>query len=416
MSQLLWSSGNITDTNWYSHTADLFPLANYSQFILTAQSLDTSGTYSPYIMVDNLSDITPAGPGVYIGTTPVNCLLACNGTATAQVFGATPPLTFLWSPGGQTTQSITGLCQGTYSVVVTDSNNLTYSDTATVTVASNPTPPVAIPICMVSVDSATQKNKVIWDKPVSNEIISFTIYRETSIINQFDPIGSVPYANLSEFIDNSSAPAQQAYRYKLGYLDTCGNTSSLSALHKTIHLLVSPGMLGSYQLHWNLYEGFYYSSFNIYRGPSINQMTLLTSIAGNMDSYTDLTPPTGTLYYMVCAVRPTACNPWLKSNWDLLSRSNCEEAVPIGIDGTADKGAFSVYPNPASDGFVVECPNGIGCITLRLFDMMGREQREYRSCDQEYIAISTAELSQGVYTIIIESPDISSSLKLVVEH
>ncbi|HIB48713.1 MAG TPA: tandem-95 repeat protein [Flavobacteriaceae bacterium] len=55
-----------------------------------------------------------------------------DGTATANASGGIPPYTYLWSPGGQTTQTITGLSDGTYTVTVTDANGC--KDTTTVTV------------------------------------------------------------------------------------------------------------------------------------------------------------------------------------------------------------------------------------------------------------------------------------------
>ena len=45
----------------------------------------------------------------------------------------TPPYTYLWTPGNQTTQTISGLCAGTYSCVVTDATSLTTSGSYTVT-------------------------------------------------------------------------------------------------------------------------------------------------------------------------------------------------------------------------------------------------------------------------------------------
>ncbi|MGV6829896.1 MAG: Ig-like domain-containing protein, partial [Flavobacteriales bacterium] len=55
-----------------------------------------------------------------------------DGTATAVASGGTPGYTYLWSPGGETTSTITGLAAGTYTVTVTDANGCT--ETATVTV------------------------------------------------------------------------------------------------------------------------------------------------------------------------------------------------------------------------------------------------------------------------------------------
>ena len=56
-------------------------------------------------------------------STDVSCNGGNDGAATVFVAGATGPLTYLWSPGGQTTQAITGLTAGVYSVTVTDTAN-----------------------------------------------------------------------------------------------------------------------------------------------------------------------------------------------------------------------------------------------------------------------------------------------------
>ena len=55
--------------------------------------------------------------------TPATGCNNCDGTAFANAVGTVPcgpppVFTYLWSPGGQTTQSISGLCPGTYSVAI----------------------------------------------------------------------------------------------------------------------------------------------------------------------------------------------------------------------------------------------------------------------------------------------------------
>ena len=65
-------------------------------------------------------------------TTPATCGMA-NGTATALVSGGIGPYSYEWSPGGVTSQTVTALGSGTYTVVVTDANACTSSQTATVT-------------------------------------------------------------------------------------------------------------------------------------------------------------------------------------------------------------------------------------------------------------------------------------------
>ncbi len=55
-----------------------------------------------------------------------------DGTATAIATGGTPPYTYSWSPGGETTEGITGLSAGDYTVTVTDANGCTVVANTTV--------------------------------------------------------------------------------------------------------------------------------------------------------------------------------------------------------------------------------------------------------------------------------------------
>ena len=54
-----------------------------------------------------------------------------NGAAGTVASGGVPPYTYLWSQGG-TTEAITGLGAGVYSVTVTDANGCMAIDTVTV--------------------------------------------------------------------------------------------------------------------------------------------------------------------------------------------------------------------------------------------------------------------------------------------
>ncbi|MCC7303789.1 MAG: T9SS type A sorting domain-containing protein [Bacteroidia bacterium] len=57
----------------------------------------------------------------------------CNGVAIVSVWGGSPPYTYVWAPSGGNQQTATGLCAGTYTVIVTDAQGCVATATATVT-------------------------------------------------------------------------------------------------------------------------------------------------------------------------------------------------------------------------------------------------------------------------------------------
>lgn len=62
------------------------------------------------------------------------CFGDCNGTATVTASGGTQPYTYQWNdPSNQTGPTATGLCAGTYSVVVTDANGCVSTSTVVIT-------------------------------------------------------------------------------------------------------------------------------------------------------------------------------------------------------------------------------------------------------------------------------------------
>ncbi len=69
-------------------------------------------------------------------STPDDCN-ACNGTATVNVTGGSPPYTYQWLPTGGNAATATNLCTGTYSVLVSDAASCGIPDTIVVNVASN---------------------------------------------------------------------------------------------------------------------------------------------------------------------------------------------------------------------------------------------------------------------------------------
>jgi len=66
---------------------------------------------------------------ITLSSTPESALNSLDGTATANVFGGTPPYSYLWNdPNQQTNDMATYLTQGWYIVSITDSNYCNISD------------------------------------------------------------------------------------------------------------------------------------------------------------------------------------------------------------------------------------------------------------------------------------------------
>ena len=73
------------------------------------------------------------GPvGATATSTDASCFGVCDGEASVTPIGGTPPYTYLWVPGGQTTSSVTGLCAGNYNVQITDSIGCIYTELITI--------------------------------------------------------------------------------------------------------------------------------------------------------------------------------------------------------------------------------------------------------------------------------------------
>ena len=67
-----------------------------------------------------------------LSSTNVTCNGSCNGTATANVSGGTPPMWYIWDNDSIFSQTATGLCAGTHTVIVTDAASNTATDTVTI--------------------------------------------------------------------------------------------------------------------------------------------------------------------------------------------------------------------------------------------------------------------------------------------
>lgn len=99
-------------------------------YTVSVTDANNTCTASAITVISNLSS-----PWVTATSTPT-CNAGATGSATVAATGGVPPYTYLWQPGNSTSQTITGLTAGSYSVTVTDNNGC--FGTASVSVPVSP--------------------------------------------------------------------------------------------------------------------------------------------------------------------------------------------------------------------------------------------------------------------------------------
>ncbi len=104
-----------TGINYYANTA-----GNYQ--VVVTNTTGCSDTSAPATVT-----IYPAVSGTTYSTDESSAG-ANDGTAWVEPINGTAPYTFLWTPGGETTDTINGLASGSYTVTVTDANDCMFID------------------------------------------------------------------------------------------------------------------------------------------------------------------------------------------------------------------------------------------------------------------------------------------------
>jgi len=143
-----------------------------------------------------------------------------------------------------------------------------------------------------------------------------------------------------------------------------------------MHLTINLGISGRINLIWNHYQGFtpFNNQYNIWRLAD-ESWEMITSLPSNDNSYTDVSPPLGLIWYYVESVHPTGCTPTeFKAGTLNSSRSNRQSRLKTGVlDEISGQHEPRIYPNPNSGRFTlsieqVETDN----VDIRIYDLSGK--------------------------------------------
>jgi trimeric autotransporter adhesin len=335
--------------------------------------------------------------------TPANC----TPSGSLDIVPISPgSYSYNWS-NGATTEDISTLIAGVYSLEVTNSLGCTGAYSYEV---ESVLPPV-VEICLVTVDTVFATNQVVWEKPVTTVIDHFNIYRESAVGGTFMLIGSVPYASISIYTDLNASPFVRSWKYKISSVDACGNESELSEEHKTIHLAISLGLGQTINLAWDEYIGVTYPSFEIHRRTLTNGWEVIATVPNTLFSYSDTPPTTDSLLYAI--VFPTStCSAEKAQDFNTI-RSNREKGSQLssGEPSSIEENNFgiAIYPNPFET--ILSISNVHSEMSYSIYDLQGK--LIYKGSLNKGTTDLKFDCPKGVYQLVLSKNGVSENIRVV---
>jgi hypothetical protein len=307
-------------------------------------------------------------------------------------YSGNKPLIYRWSPANglndsTAEQPMASLRQTrTYRLVVKTSNGCTAADEVTLVLQAQPVPS----ICLVSTDNQN-RNVVVWDNAAVASADSFYVFRDIGG-GAFEQIGVVAGKASGTFTDNQSGAGSYSRRYRISLKDECGLSTGQSPFHRTVHLGISPGVTGQWNLFWNNYEGLNVNSIRVWRGKSKDSMTAIAVISPFNNTFTDNNVPAGDVCYRLSFDLATNCNlPGVNNS----PMSNLVFSKGAVINSYANRNLLrlQVKPNPSTGFFEF---SGLSMGYLDIYSTSGLNVAETEVI-QGTAVIDLSKLPAGVY-------------------
>lgn len=361
-----------------------------------------TGFYSVTI-IEAGCPVTSSVVSVSMSTNPPTPVITATGTIVPCVGGSVAltasPInggSYLWNTNA-TSQSITVTTPGAYTVTENYGTSLCSSTSAPFYLGTSL--PI-VPVCMVSVDSLSTHNVVVWEKTnVGAEVDSFRVYRET-MTNVYSNIASVSNDSLSEYHDYGANPNVTSYKYKLVAIDTCGSISGMSDFHNSIHLQY----LGNGNLQWTLYDienaGNPVNFYIINRDDTGtgNFLPISSTIPGGNNTYTDINYANyPNARYRVDVSWNISCTPTRAVS---RTRSNIIHLGPNSVSRLELANSITIYPNPFTEQTTITFIEDQENTTIKIMDVMGKEMKTINFSGKK-VVIEKGEMEAGIYFVQI---------------
>lgn len=352
--------------------------------------------------------VTNYAPSYFYGTVTDETCGLNNGSINVDPYidASTSLIGFQWS-NGATTEDISNLSANTYWCKMFTTDGCVQVSNWTLTTNE----PQQQNICVVTVDSATTTNLVVWEPVESNSISHYNIYRETSVIGEFLKIDTVQASNTSIFNDVVASPEERSWRYRISAVNTCGVESQLSVPHRTIHLSMLDAGANQTKVVWNAYEGTDFSDYIIFRKEN-GIWAPVGTVPNTQTSFIDgIDVNTVGLDYLVEFELINSCQPTLNKINDFnSSRSNRERGSFSVGEGTGDSNNelaennmknAKIYPNPFESKLTIVTDVDQN-FTVEIKDLSGKTI-EVISLNGTQNWIDLSSISSGYYFIVLKN-------------
>ena len=331
-----------------------------------------------------------------------------NGNCEIEVTGGVSPYTITWSDSASVwnENKRPAMLPGTYTVKVIDDNQCRSVFSVVIPSVTFKQPEIAL----VTVGTESGKNLIVWQKPETDVIDYYTIWREGDESGVFDSLGVVKYNETSIFVDNDADIMVQSWRYKISATDVCGNESPMSKEHKTIHLQMNKGVNGEVNLIWDSYEGVEYASYYIFRqATSSSEMDTLKKVSARLNRYTDKNPPADVKgYYVAILLHDTIdVNKPLKAEsgpFSLALSNIAELENSVDVDVIADNAENQAFVYANKKNIVVESTSQEN---VSVFDIAGKLVAQQNAVQSTTIPVKNV----GIYVVVVGE----NAYKIVVE-
>ncbi len=276
-------------------------------------------------------------------------------------------------------------------------------------------------LCMVTVDSATQEYKLVWNELAGNPVSHFGIMK-ADYMGVFQEIDTVHLTSLSEYIDVSADPNVHTEQYSIITYDTCGTFWNASGpFIQPVFCQSAQSTQGTVNVTWSPYfDGFMNGPayYVIYRGSTPANMVSIDTVGSWVNNYNDLNPLSGISYYKIGVALYAPCVPMrlnenLASQYQVWSYSNAAPVTVVGMEENSLQ-EVSLFPNPSDGNLTIK--NVMTTSVLRVYDVTGRIVSEQQMLPGASQNVSLVSLETGMYSVTIENETGFFRDQIVIRH